>query len=99
MIKVYIENFCHDLNYKEVVLYIGEVNLDKLKQRLVDDCVNHMYRFDYVLNSKHSPKLMYVENCDLQDLTYDVLYYIAEGYTVLTLHEDRHGCYYVEIDI
>jgi hypothetical protein len=99
MIKVYIEDFCHDLNNKEVVLYIGEVKQDKLKQQLVDDCVNYIHRFDDVVHSKVAPNLMRVEKCDLKPLEFDVLYYVAEGYTVLTLHEDRHGSYYVEVDI
>ena len=99
MIKIYIDDFCNDLNYKEVILYIGQVETSKLKQRLIDDCVNHMHRFDKIINDGVDSNFMYIENCDLQDLTYKVQHYIAEGYSILTLHEDRHGAYYVEIDI
>lgn len=99
MIKIYIDDFCNDLNYKEVILYIGSVETGKLKQRLIDDCVNHVHVFDKIINNSIDSNFMYIENCDLHDLTHDVRRYIANGYAVLTLYEDRHGAYYVEIDI
>lgn len=98
MIKIYIDNF-NQLSDKEIVLYIGEVNAQRLKQRLVDDCVGDIRNFDEIINVHWHYKLMLIETHNLKVLDYDPPWYITEGYTILTLREDRHGSYYVEIDI
>lgn len=65
MSKIYIEDFCEDLNYHGIIIYIGEeVDLDKLYEKLCNDHINHMYRYETVRENR----IFYVENCDLQDI-------------------------------
>ena len=98
--RTYIEDFCYDLNYTGVILYIGEVSFDRLRKALEDSVVNKIYRLDYILTkTDHSEQnFMYVENCDLQDLSCPVHEYIKDGYDVYILHEDA-GKFYVESKI
>lgn len=96
--KQYIENFCEDLNYNPVLLYIGQVDVEKLLDRLKKDMVNHLYEMEYI---NENGDLMYIENCDLQHIDSRRDLYraiIKEGWSVLTLKEDRHG-YYIETHI
>ena len=67
--KNYINDFCEDLNYKGIVLYIGYLEpyeLEKLRTRLFSEpsYLNKQYRWEYINNGS---KFFYVENCDLQD--------------------------------
>lgn len=67
--KNYITDFCEDLNYKNICLYIGYLEtdeLEKLRTRLFSEpsYLNKQYRWEYVI---HGSKFFYVENCDLQD--------------------------------
>ena len=103
--KIYIEDFVEDLNYRKVILSIGGVDSEKLYSRLKQDCVNHLNRFRGCLENK----LMFIENCDLQDVDTDhgyefgnsLLYLIAdEGFSVCPLHYDIDSDrYFIEIDI
>ena len=61
--KIYIDDFVEDLNYRRVILYIGNVDTSKLYSKMCEDRVNHMNRFDGVLYNK----LMFVENEDSRD--------------------------------
>ena len=99
--RIYIDDFNCDLNYKRIILYVGDVtNRERLRARLERDYVNHLYYLDDVF-SKEGRGLMYIENCDLQDITYPELLYdlIAEGYTVTKLYEDVAGYYILPIEI
>ena len=98
MIKVYIEDF-NQLSDKEIILYTGEVDARRLKERFADDCIGDIRNFDEIMNCYWFYKLMLIETHNLKVPDYDAPWYITEGYTILTLHEDRHGAYYVEIDI
>jgi hypothetical protein len=90
MERIYINNFCEDLNYQRVVLYIGNVNYDNLKKALSECYVNKLWRLD-------NARFIYIENCDLQDLSYPITECIEEGYDVYILHEDEEsGKFYVE---
>ena len=70
----------------------------------MSDLVNHMSRFDGVrLNN-----LMFIENCDLQDVDTDngdefgnsLLYLISESYVIYALrYDDCAGRYYVETEL
>ena len=67
--KNYINDFCEDLNYKNIGLYIGYLDTDELKKlrtRLFSEpsYLNKQYRWVYII---HGSKFFYVENCDLQD--------------------------------
>ena len=67
--KNYITDFCEDLNYKNICLYIGYLEIDELKKlrtRLFSEpsYLNKQYRWEYII---HGSKFFYVENCDLQD--------------------------------
>lgn len=101
MKKVYIEDFCEDLNYHAVTLFVDpEVNLDKLFSQLDNDLVNHLSRFDCVRENR----LFYIANCDLQDVTItprwnELLMLLEEGYSVLHLKQDDRGFYIVVPDI
>lgn len=95
--RMYIENFCEDLNYRKLILYVKDVSLKRLREHLEKDYVNKIYRFDYILDKSGDASkryFMYIENCDLQDLDYPVAdYIIEEGYMIATLHEDEAGFY------
>lgn len=102
--KLYIDDFCEDLNYRKVILYIGEVNAEDLRLKMMSDYVNHMSRFDGVLTNN----LMFIENCDLQDVDTEhgyefgnsLLYLISESYIVYPLQYDADDRrYYVETEI
>lgn len=99
--KIYIDDFCEDLNYRKVILYIGEVNPEDLRSKMMNDYVNHMNRFNGVLTNN----LMFVENCDLQDVDTEhgddfgnsLLYLISESYIVYPLrYENSTRRYYIE---
>lgn len=102
--KIYINDFVEDLNYRKVILYIGDIDPDTLRSKMERDLVNHMSRFDGVLENK----LMFVENCDLQDVDTEhgdefgnsLLYLITDGYVVYPLqYEFETGRYFVETNI
>lgn len=102
--KIYIDDFVEDLNYRKVVLYIGDVEPDDLCSRLEKDCMNHMNRFDSILEND----LMFVENCDLQDVDTEhgdefgnsLLYLISDGYVVYPLQYDSLAKrYFIETNI
>ena len=102
--KIYIDDFVEDLNYRKVILYIGDVEPADLHSKLEKDQMNHTNRIDSVLENN----LMFIENCDLQDVDTDygdelgnsLLYLISEGYTVYPLQYDgTTKKYFVETDI
>lgn len=102
--KIYINDFVENLNYRRVILQIGDVDSDKLLERLKKDRVNHLGRFDMVLGNK----LMFIENCDLQDVDTEnlteygtsILYLLEEGYGIYPLRFDEETKkYYVELEI
>lgn len=95
--RIYINDFCEDLNYRGVILYIGNVDKDKLLKAFEKSYVNKRYRLDYALNKKDTSQrdFIYVENCDLQDLDYPIWEYFEEGYDVYVLHEENDK-YYVK---
>lgn len=102
--KIYIDDFVEDLNYRKVILYIGNVNLDLLYKKLERDMLNHLYRFEHCKENK----LMFVENCDLQDINTDNLFdygdsllnLVDDGYSVLTLYFDEiSDKYYINVDM
>lgn len=93
--KRYIDDFVEDLNYRKVILYIGNLDSDSLRSKMESD------------NMGHTNRLMYVENCDLQDVDTwhgdefgnSLLYLMEEGYAVYPLqYEPESGKYFVEID-
>lgn len=91
--KLYIKNFRYDLNYHKVILWIGNVDENRLYDRMDKDLVNHLYRFTTVSQNKY----VYVENCDLQDLDFELSEYLEEGYSIYPLFEDNNE-YYIEVD-
>ena len=93
----YINDFCEDLNYQGVILYIGNVNPEKLLKELKRSDVNKLYRFESILNDDDLSRrnFMYVENCDLQNLDYPIYEYMEDGYDIYVLYEDA-GKYYVK---
>ena len=102
--RIYIDDFVEDLNYRKVILYIGDIECADLHLKLEKDNVNHVNRFDSVLENN----LMFVENCDLQEVDTEhgdefgnsLLYLISDGYVVYTLEYDSIAKrYYVETNI
>jgi hypothetical protein len=97
--KIYIDDFVEDLNYRGVILYVGNVDPTKLLSKLKEDNLNKTYRFESVLKSN---KLLYVENCDLQDMSEfrtleDILEYLDDGQVIYPLrYESESDQYYVE---
>lgn len=97
--RIYIDDFCKDLNYQGIILYIGKVNSEHLLKALEKDKVNKTYRLEWILKNPDGcyRNFMYVANCDLQDLDYPVYeFVIEEGYDVYVLHEDEAGKFYIE---
>ena len=93
--KIYINDFCEDLNYQGIILYIGLVDSNKLLEALEQDNVNHCYRFLFA-TSNNDPTMknfICIENCDLQDLDYPIYEYMEDGYDVYCLYEDDKGFY------
>lgn len=97
--KIYIDDFVEDLNYRKVILYIGDVEPADLHLKLEKDRMNHTNRFDSVLENN----LMFVENCDLQDgdeFGNSLLYLISDGYVVYSLQYDSLAKrYFIETNI
>lgn len=102
--KCYIDDFVEDLNYRQVILYIGNIDLDNLRSKMKSDNMGHMNRLATV-TANH---LMYVENCDLQDVDTwhgddfgnSLLYLMEEGYAVYPLqYEPESEKYFIEIDL
>lgn len=55
--KRYIDDFVEDLNYRKVILYIGNLDSDSLRSKMESDNMGHTNRFATVM-ANH---LMYVE--------------------------------------
>ena len=93
--KVYINDFCQDLNYKGIILWIGSVDSNELLESLERDNVGKLWRFLYATsNTNPSMKdFIYVEICDLQNLDYPIYEYMEEGYDIYCLYEDSAGFY------
>lgn len=97
--KIYINDFVENLNYRGVILYVGNVDSAKLLNKLKEDNLNKIYRFESVLESN---KLFYVENCDLQDMSQcrtleSILEYLEDGQTIYSLRYDKiSDRYYIE---
>lgn len=93
--RIYIEDFCEDLNYQGVILYIGNVDRTRIHKALEKDKVNKLWRLDFA-TSCTDPSMkdfIYVENCDLQNLDYPIYEYFEDGYDVHVLYEDPKGFY------
>ena len=93
--RIYIKDFCEDLNYQGVILYIGNVDHDRLRKALEKDEVSKLYRLLFA-TSNNEPSMrdfIYVENCDLQNLDYPIQEYFEDGYDVYVLYEDTAGFY------
>lgn len=99
MKKVYIDDFCEDLNYEGVVLFIDtDIDLDALLECMKRDKVGHLYRFDGVKDNR----LFYIENCDLQNVTirsnWNELYELIEDdFSILHLKQEINGRYYIHV--
>lgn len=100
--RIYIEDFCDDLNYHGVILYIGNVNRTRLQAALEESHINKMWRLIFALSDEDPSRknFIYIENCDLQNLDYPVHEYFEEGYDVYILYEDEGaGKFYVKTKI
>lgn len=97
--KIYIEDFVYDLNYKNIVLFIGLLNDNEkelLKKQCEENYLNHLCRWKYIENGS---KFFYVENCDLQDCNgIELLNCIQDEYDFYLLEHDENGFYYKVID-
>lgn len=89
MEKYRIHDFCEELNYTDIILYVHEeINFQELYKRLQSDLVNHLYRFDSV----KANRLFYIENCDLQNVdNKEIAELFDNGYSVLQLRKDSDG--------
>lgn len=98
MNKVYIDDFCNDLNYKSVVLFIDiRLDLEEVLSRLKYDNVGHLHRFNCVRDNR----LFYIENCDLQEVTIregynELLELLENDYSVVLLKKDSKD-FYIEV--
>lgn len=100
--RIYIKDFCDDLNYQKIILEISDVDREDLLRTLEKDQVNHLYRLDYITNPDDpNHNLMYIENCDLQDISTTDIFYemIEDGYVVTKLHKDERGYYINQIKL
>lgn len=102
--RYYIDDFVEDLNYKGIILYIGNVDIEKLRAKLEEDACNKMWRFDFAVNFEDPAfkNFIYIENCDMQDLDYPVHEYMtgeceSEEYSVHNLHyDDKAEMFYIK---
>lgn len=98
MKNFYITDFCEDLNYRDIVLYIdSKIDLSDLLSQMAKANVGHLYRFDAVKYNR----FFYIENCDLQDVIInkgynELLEIIGEGTPILPLKKDDNG-YFIEV--
>lgn len=93
--RIYIEDFCEDLNYQGVIIYIGKVDRARLRKTLDEDKISKLWRLEFA-TSNNDPSMrdfIYVENCDLQNLDYPIYEYLEDGYDIYVLHEDPEGFY------
>lgn len=102
--KIYIDDFVEDLNYRKVILSIFDIDLNTLYARLKKDNVSHINRFASVIYNH----LMFIENCDLQDVDTDniyengnsLFYLIEAGYVIYPLRYDEFTeRYFVETEL
>ena len=96
--RLYVEDFCEDFNYTGVILYIGEVDFERLYEAMGKTYVNKLWRLT-LASEKTDPaerNFIYIENCDIQDLSWPIHEYLDEGYDIYKLYEDGDGRYYVE---
>lgn len=93
--RLYIKDFCEDLNYQGVILYIGNVDHVRLRKALEKDKVNKLWRLDFATSNTDSSirDFIYVENCDLQNLDYPIQEYLEDEYDAYVLYEDDTGFY------
>lgn len=102
--RYYIEDFVGDLNYKGIILYIGHVDIERLRAKLIEDMCNKMCRFDNAVNFEDPAfkNFIYIENCDMQDLDYPIHEYLidscdGEEYSVHILYyDDKAGMFYIK---
>lgn len=96
--RLYVEDFCDDFNYKRVILYIGEVDFERLYAAMGKDYINKLWRLTLASQNTDPTKknFIYIENCDMQNLDYPVHEYMEEGYDIYILHEDDSHNYYIE---
>lgn len=87
--KYRIHDFCEELNYTDIILYVHEeINFQELYKKLQSDLVSHLYRFDSV----KANRLFYIENCDLQNVdNKEIAELFDNGYSVLQLRKDSDG--------
>lgn len=93
--RFYIKDFCEDLNYQGVILYIGNVDHTRLQKALEKDKVNKLWRLSFATtnNDPSMRDFIYVENCDLQNLDYPIQEYFEDEYDAYVLYEDTEGFY------
>ena len=95
--RAYITDFYEDLDDRRVILYIGNVDQEKLSEALKKSAVNKLFRFGFAISDTDPSRktFIYVEEGDLKNLNYPIYEYIDVGYDVYVLYEDA-GQYYVE---
>ena len=54
--RIYIKDFCEDLNYQGVILYIGNVDITRLQKALEKDEVNKLWRLSFA-TSNNDPSM------------------------------------------
>lgn len=86
---VMINDFVEDLNYRRIVLDVSNVDKNQLKDRLIEDKLNKVYRLDQA-------KYMYVENCDFNgEEIEDIEDFLQDGHKLYTLlYHDMVGYFY-----
>lgn len=84
------------MNYRKIILYVKNVSEIDLLARLRKDMVSKTYRFNCVKENG----LMYIENCDLQDVMENELFeMLDECFSVFTLKQNEKGFYIENNDI
>lgn len=89
-----IEDFL-DFNYEPIAFDISDVDKEKLRNRLGNDCVNHLWELD-------DAKYIAIENCDLQGFeTLEDIWFDRDRdgrYTLAQLVENGDGFGYKMIN-
>ena len=95
--KYYIKDFVEDFNYSGIMFYVSDsVSLGLLREKLKEDNVSHLYKFDVVLINR----MFYIENCDLQIISSEseLIELFANDYSVKILYEDNNG-YFIRLEV
>jgi hypothetical protein len=100
MSRITIDNFSKDVNDKKFILYIGNLDIDKLNVKMTNQGILHTERLaEITTHMNHLCRnFIFIIHNELQVLPYNVTDFIYNGYAVYELCR-KHGKYYYETNV